>query len=79
MPKLKTKPADTLHKPSGQARVRSDGTDHYLGEWGTHEFRDRDDDLITEWLAKQNTTSLRLTVDDHRTLARHDQCSFRRA
>ena len=45
MPK-KRKPAYTLHKPTGQARVRIKGKDHYLGEYGTPESRERYDDLI---------------------------------
>lgn len=34
MPK-KRKPSYLLHKPTGQARARIDGHDHYLGECGT--------------------------------------------
>ena len=33
----KKKPAYLHHKPSGQTRVRIDGKDHYLGEYGTAE------------------------------------------
>jgi len=36
MPK-KRKPSYLLHKPTGQARVRIDGHDNYLGEYGTPE------------------------------------------
>lgn len=43
------KPKCTLHKQSGQARVRVDGKDHYLGKYGSPERRRRYDDLILEW------------------------------
>jgi hypothetical protein len=33
----KSQPSYLLHKPSGQARVRIDGVDHYLGEHGSPE------------------------------------------
>lgn len=65
MPKRKRKPAYSLHKPTGQARCRIDGKDHYLGEYGSPESRDRYDDLINEWFARNgDTTRYRLTVDD---------------
>jgi hypothetical protein len=35
MPRRKGIPAYTLHKPTNQARVRIDGHDHYLGEYGS--------------------------------------------
>jgi hypothetical protein len=34
-------PAYLLHKPSGQARVRINGKDHYLGPHGSPESKDR--------------------------------------
>jgi hypothetical protein len=46
--------AYTLHKGTGQARVRIDGKDHYLGQHDSAESRTRYDDLIADWLAKQN-------------------------
>lgn len=45
----KKKPAYLFHKPSGQARVRIDRADHYLGPYGSPESRDRYDELIAEW------------------------------
>jgi integrase len=63
MPK-KRKPKYALHKPSGQARVRIDGRDYYLGAYGTPESRERYDDLIAEWFAKQGDVSnYTLTID----------------
>jgi len=64
MPK-KRKPSYLLHKPSGQARVRIDGHDNYLGEYGTPESRARYDEVIAEWFAKNdNVTRYTLAVDD---------------
>lgn len=44
-------PAYVHHKPSGQARVRIGGRDHYLGPHGSPESRAEYDRLIAEWLA----------------------------
>jgi hypothetical protein len=37
MPRRKGIPAYSLHKPSGQARVRIEGRDHYLGPYDSPE------------------------------------------
>jgi integrase len=64
MPK-KQKPSYKLHKSSGQARVRIDGHSFYLGVYGSPESRDRYDDLIAEWFARNGDASrYSLTVDD---------------
>src|SRR5947209_2698939 len=44
-------PSYCLHKATGQAVVRINGKDHYLGKFGTQESRDAYDRLIAEWLA----------------------------
>jgi hypothetical protein len=44
-------PSDRLHKPTGQAVVRLDGRDHYLGRHGTPASREAYDRLVAEWLA----------------------------
>ncbi len=44
-------PSYCHHKGSGQAVVRIDGKDHYLGKYGTEESRREYDRLIAEWLA----------------------------
>lgn len=64
MPKQLTKPSYQLHKATGQGKVRIDGRDHYLGTYGTPESRERYDDLIAEWLTRQDVTRCRLAVDD---------------
>ena len=50
MPKQHSRPAYQLYEASGQAKVRIDGRDHYLGLYGTAVSRQRYDDLIAEWL-----------------------------
>jgi integrase len=44
-------PSYCCHKATGQAVVRIDGRDHYLGKFGTKESHDAYDRLIAEWLA----------------------------
>lgn len=65
MPRSRRRPAYTLHRPTGQARVRVDGRDHYLGPHGSQGSRDRYDDLVAEWLARNDdATRYSLAVDD---------------
>src|SRR5438067_1501969 len=44
-------PSYCKHKATGQAVVRIDGRDHYLGKYGSEESRREYDRLIAEWLA----------------------------
>ncbi len=61
----KRKPSYLLHKPTGQARVRIDGKDHYLGLYGSPESRERYEDLIAEWFARQgDVVAFTLKVDE---------------
>ena len=64
MSKKRSKPSYLLHQATGQARVRINGKDEYLGEYGSPESRDRYDDLICEWLARQDTSRVTMTLDD---------------
>src|SRR5262245_64395710 len=65
MSRAKKRPEYTLHKPSGQARVRIDGKDTYLGVYGTSASRERYKELVDEWFAQNGDTSrLVLTIDD---------------
>jgi len=41
-------PSYLLHKPTGQARVRIAGRDHYLGEYGSDESRIRYGELVSK-------------------------------
>jgi hypothetical protein len=43
-------PAYRLHKPTGQAVVRIDGRDHYLGKHGAEASQEKYRRLIAEWL-----------------------------
>jgi len=57
MSKSRKKPSYLLHKPTGQARVRLNGKDHYLGEYGSPDSREKYDELISEWLSRQGDLS----------------------
>ncbi len=49
MPRQKSAiPSYLLHKPTGQARVRICGRDHYLGAYGTEESRRRYGELVSQ-------------------------------
>lgn len=65
MQKNRRVPSYSLHKATGQARVRIDGKDVYLGKHGTPESRDRYDEVIREWQLRQgNIDAVTFTVDD---------------
>lgn len=55
-------PAYVHHKPTGQARVRIDGKDHYLGKYGSPESHDRYDELVAEWMGAEPGTATSLTA-----------------
>ena len=58
-------PAYQRHKATGQAKVRIDGHDFYLGPHGSPASRERYDDLIAEWRIRNvDTDRYTLTVDD---------------
>src|SRR5262245_35415546 len=46
-------PSYRHHKPSGQAVVTVDGTDHYLGRFGSAESRKRYSRVIDDWHDRQ--------------------------
>jgi integrase len=59
------RPVYQLHKASGQARVKIDGRDHYLGPHGSPESYDQYQELITEWRIRNcDADRYTLTVDD---------------
>jgi hypothetical protein len=61
----KKKPAYLLHKPSGRARVRINGEDIYLGEYGSPASREKYDDLVADWFSRQgDVKNYVLEVDD---------------
>ncbi len=51
MPAKKKPPSYRLHRPSGQAVVRIDSHDHYLGRHGTPESHEKYARLVAEWSA----------------------------
>jgi Phage integrase family len=64
MPRPVSKPAYFRHRPSGQARVRIDGRDHYLGPIDSEQSVARYDALIDEWLRRKTVDRATLTVDE---------------
>ena len=60
----KQKPAYLLHRPTHQARVRLNGKDHYLGEYGTPESYARYEQLVAEWFRQGDGDALTLTIDE---------------
>lgn len=61
----KKKPAYLLHKPTGQARVRIEGKDYYLGAFGSPKSREQYDDLISEWCVRNgDLRQYELTIDE---------------
>ncbi len=48
-------PSYCLHKATGQAVVRIDGKDHYLGKHGSPESRAEYNRLISQWYANANS------------------------
>jgi hypothetical protein len=63
MPRAKSKPRYSLHKPSGRARVRINGRDHYLGAYQSPESFAEYDKLIDEYLRTTRTTRSTITID----------------
>ncbi len=49
MPRKKSPPALLLHKPSGQARVRLNGKDVYLGTYDSPEAKQRYREILRDW------------------------------
>jgi len=66
-------PKYALHRGTGQAKVRIEGKDIYLGKHGTEESRQRYDRIIDKWLRngrtlgttpKKQTTPTPVVVDE---------------
>lgn len=54
-------PKYSLHKASGQARVHINGTDYYLGQYGSEASRRRYNELIDEWRTN-NPEKVEITI-----------------
>jgi integrase len=63
MPRKK-KPGYWRHRPSGQAYVRIDGKDHYLGPYDSPESRDRYDEIVRGWTLNQSADRFAITIDE---------------
>jgi len=72
-PRLRKPPAYRLHKPTGQAVVRIDGRDHYLGKHGTEASHEAYRRLIAGWAtsprpdpasASRSTVGVDLTINE---------------
>ncbi len=57
-------PKYALHRASGQARVRIDGKDHYLGEYGSPASKALYEHLKQDWHYKRDVTGWTCTIDD---------------
>ena len=64
MPARRKEPAYQHHRASGQARVRIDGKDRYLGEYDSPQSRELYEDAIHEWRIRQDTSQVFITIDD---------------
>jgi integrase len=64
MPRPVSKPAYFRHKPSGQARVRIDGKDHYLGLIDSPASWTRYEALIEDWARRKTVDRSTLTIDE---------------
>src|SRR3954454_15878352 len=71
--KLRKPPAYRLHKPTGQAVVRIDGRDFYLGKHGTEASHEAYRRLIADWAtsphapstaASRSTVGIDLTINE---------------
>ena len=59
MPRKRGKvPSYCQHKASGQAVVRIDGVDHYLGPYGSPSSQDEYQRLVAEWLARKKEAAV---------------------
>jgi len=75
---MPTKPAYQLHKHTGQARVRIDGRDHYLGTFNSEESRLRYDDLIADWRMRQEDQAGMTIADLSILYIRHARKHYRK-
>uniref|UniRef100_A0A7C2P063 Uncharacterized protein n=1 Tax=Schlesneria paludicola TaxID=360056 RepID=A0A7C2P063_9PLAN len=64
MSRILREPSCTLHRPSGQARVRIASTDHDLWAFGSPESRDAYVELIADGLIRQDASRDSFLIDD---------------
>lgn len=63
MPRTKGIPSYGLHRPTGQARVRIGGQDHYLGPHGSDESRRKYETLVRKVLSDRAAAELKVRVE----------------
>lgn len=63
MPRTRGIPAYGLHRPSGQARVRIDGVDHYLGPHGSEESKREYERLVRKLITARAAQEVRARVE----------------
>lgn len=64
MPSPPSRPTYRLHKPSGNAYVRIDGKQVYLGRFDSPDSRARFAELLEEWSTRNERAPVTLTIDD---------------
>ena len=57
-------PAYCRHKPTGQARVRMHGKDHYLGPYGSPESHRRYAAIMDDWYRRQAAPPVETSVGE---------------
>ena len=62
MPRPKGIPSYAHHRPSGQARVRIDGRDHYLGPYGSEESKAEYEKIVRKLLTDRTAAELAARV-----------------
>jgi site-specific recombinase XerD len=63
MPRIKGIPAYGLHKPTGQARVRIDGKDVYLGPHGSEESKRKYERIVRKLITDRAALEVRARVE----------------
>lgn len=64
MPRQKKVPAYLHHKASGQAKVRIDGRDKYLGKYGSPESKAAYEQVCRDWVLKNDRTNAGLKIGE---------------
>ncbi len=70
----KRTPKYALHKPSGQARVRIEGKNYYLGRHNSPESHERYEKLVSKWLAGDYDADRESLTLDRVSLLYIDHC-----
>jgi hypothetical protein len=63
VPRTKGIPAYCLHKPTGQARVRIDGKDVYLGPHGSEESKQKYERIVRKLITDRAALEVRARVE----------------